>query len=64
MRLGLDRIDSSGPYTVSNVVVCCLVCNRIKSSIFSHDEMRRIGRAIGEIWTARGLHAEVPALLG
>src|SRR5882757_9422275 len=41
---GLDRLDSSGDYTSSNVALCCLVCNRIKSNIFSHGEMVEIGK--------------------
>lgn len=28
---GIDRIDSSLPYTYSNVVPCCTTCNRAKS---------------------------------
>ena len=57
LRLGLDRIDSAAPYVAGNVVICCLVCNRIKSSTFTHDEMLAIGRAINESWRARGLDA-------
>jgi hypothetical protein len=57
LRLGLDRVDSSASYTRDNVVVCCLVCNRVKSSTFSHEEMQSIGRAINANWVTRGLNA-------
>lgn len=36
---GLDRKDNSRGYTEDNVVPCCLRCNRIKSDIFSFEEM-------------------------
>lgn len=59
LRLGLDRIDSAASYTPGNVVICCLVCNRVKSSTFSHREMVRLGRAIHESWVDRGLDARL-----
>jgi hypothetical protein len=58
LRLGLDRVDTSAPYTADNVVVCCLVCNRLKSSTFSHEEMIRLGRQVNQVWRARGLDAK------
>jgi hypothetical protein len=30
---GVDRIDSSGPYTLANTVPCCSVCNKMKMSL-------------------------------
>lgn len=30
---GLDRIDSNGGYTISNVAPCCLECNQAKSDM-------------------------------
>jgi hypothetical protein len=33
----LDRIDSSGPYSKDNCVVCCTRCNRMKNE-YSQDE--------------------------
>lgn len=29
---GLDKIDPNGGYTLSNVVPCCIVCNKMKSN--------------------------------
>lgn len=28
---GIDRVDSSKPYTIDNCVPCCFVCNRMKN---------------------------------
>ena len=53
LKLGIDRIDSNLPYRFDNIVICCLVCNRIKSSIFSHDEMIVIGKSVNDIWNNR-----------
>jgi len=36
---GLDRKDNLKGYTLSNVVPCCLRCNRIKSNLFTFEEM-------------------------
>jgi hypothetical protein len=60
LRLGIDRTDSSAAYRAGNVVVCCLVCNRIKSSLFSHGEMQELGRTINMLWQARGIDAVLP----
>ncbi len=35
----LDRKDNSLGYSVENCVVCCAICNRLKSDMFSFDEM-------------------------
>ena len=53
--LGLDRSDSAHGYNANNARVACLVCNRIKSDIFTEDEMKTIGAAIGQVWKQRGL---------
>jgi hypothetical protein len=58
LRLGLDRKDTALPYRAGNVVVCCLVCNRLKSSTFTHDEMVELGQSVMQIWRRRGLDAE------
>jgi len=42
----LDRLDSTRPYCVDNVVLCCGKCNRIKSNIFTKDQMLKIGKLI------------------
>ena len=35
----LDRKDSSKGYLLSNVVPCCMMCNRIKNEYLTHEEM-------------------------
>jgi hypothetical protein len=48
---GLDRLDSEGPYVLSNVVPSCWPCNYIKRrGAFSFDEMMRLGPTLGPIW--------------
>jgi hypothetical protein len=53
--LGLDRSDSSRGYSADNIRLACLICNRIKSDIFSAAEMGVLGEAIGRVWRGRGL---------
>ncbi len=42
----LDRKDSAGDYTQSNVVVCCSRCNWGKSDKFSYQEWVVVGKAL------------------
>lgn len=42
----LDRKDSSGPYSLENVVVCCRRCNYGKNNFFSYEEWLQIGAVI------------------
>jgi hypothetical protein len=53
--LGVDRADSSAGYSPTNARIACLICNRIKSDIFTADEMAVVGRGISTIWSKRGL---------
>lgn len=47
---GLDRIDSSLPYTASNVTPCCAQCNMAKAEFFTYEEMlTEIGPAIRRV---------------
>lgn len=36
--LGVDRIDSERDYEEGNIVMCCLMCNRWKSDVFTYEE--------------------------
>ncbi len=47
--IGLDRIRNKFDYTTDNVVPCCKVCNRIRSDIFTTQEMLHIGSIINDI---------------
>ncbi len=41
-RLSIDRKDSSLLYKKDNLVLACLACNRVKSDVFSFDEMKKL----------------------
>ena len=45
-RYHLDRMDSSGPYSVANCVVSCKRCNELKSNKISYELMRGIGELL------------------
>lgn len=49
----LDRVDSSLPYTMSNCVVCCGLCNFTKRDEFSYEEFVEIGKTIKRILERR-----------
>lgn len=51
----LDRKDSQRGYTKTNCVVCCGSCNRIKSNIFSYEEMIVLGRTLQMLREQRGI---------
>lgn len=42
--LSIDRMDSYGPYSESNCVLCCTNCNIVKSNILTYEEMLEIGQ--------------------
>jgi hypothetical protein len=50
---GIDRKDSSLGYTLENVVLACDACNRIKSDLFSYEQMVEIGRLLRR-WRGEG----------
>jgi hypothetical protein len=39
--------------TPEKCVLACALCNMAKSNMFTHDEFRKVGRAIEEIWRER-----------
>lgn len=43
---GIDRIDSSLGYVVSNVVPCCGICNRAKSDLKQEDFIQYLDRIV------------------
>ncbi len=51
--LGVDRIDSSKGYELSNIVLCCFACNKAKGDVFDHEEMLFIGQSIAVAWNKR-----------
>ena len=45
----LDRKDNLQGYFRENCVVCCGECNRIKSSIYTHEQMLIIGKLLASL---------------
>jgi len=50
---GIDRKDPTQGYTQRNVVIACDACNRIKSDVFSFEQMLEIGQILRR-WRAEG----------
>ena len=46
---GLDRKCNLKGYTLSNVVACCALCNRIKGADITHEEMIVLAKALGDL---------------
>ena len=42
----LDRKDSTKPYEVDNIVVCCARCNYAKNTHFTYEEWKKLGSVI------------------
>ncbi len=51
----VDRLDNTKGYSVSNCVVACFRCNKIKSSEFVAEEMKILGRALRKIDEMRNI---------
>jgi hypothetical protein len=49
----LDRIDNNRGYTIDNVVSACRTCNLVRNNLFTHEEMKVIGKTIKAIRDAR-----------
>jgi hypothetical protein len=53
MACNLDRKDSSGHYTIENCVVCCPICNSLKST-FSQAvfvaKVKQIAKNLGDLY--------------
>ena len=45
----IDRVDSNGPYAVSNIVKSCWICNSLKSNSISKNEMLVKGKENAEL---------------
>jgi hypothetical protein len=52
--LEIDRKDPRGGYKKSNCVFSCYYCNNAKSDIFSEEEFKSIGVAIGKVIRQNG----------
>lgn len=45
----IDRVDSFGPYSLSNIVKSCWICNSLKSNTLSGKDMKEKGHKVLEI---------------
>ncbi len=52
---GLDRVDETIGYRKDNVVPSCALCNHLKHSNLTFNEMKVMGKAVKEIRKMRGL---------
>jgi hypothetical protein len=53
VSMEVDRIDSTLPYEISNIVFACYWCNNAKTDEFSAKEFALIGEQIKNIWGER-----------
>ena len=51
--LEIDRKDSNFEYSPDNCVMACYWCNNAKTDEFTHEEFRKVGEAIQDVWNAR-----------
>ena len=51
--LEVHEVETDQGFTPANLHMCCANCHRIRSNLFTHHEMRYIGRAIRQVWLAR-----------
>ena len=43
-NFGVDRKDTKQGYTLSNIAICCNLCNSVKGSFFNNEEFKEIGK--------------------
>jgi len=43
-KFGLDRKDNFKPYTIENIVLCCVNCNRLKGFLFDAKTFKDIAK--------------------
>lgn len=53
VTIGLDRIDSDGPYSLANVVPCCLTCNKAKSELTQEQFLNHCHKVIKKFGSTR-----------
>lgn len=49
-NIGVDWPDNTQRYTIDNLIVCCPLCNGIKSDLLTVEEMRSLGGRLRSIW--------------
>lgn len=50
----LDRLDNSRGYSLDNIRLACIVCNRARGDLLSVEEMKIVGDGIKKVWESRG----------
>lgn len=45
----IDRKDNSLDYIPGNCVLCCWECNRVKSNVYTYEQMLKIGSVLSEV---------------
>jgi hypothetical protein len=50
----LDRKNNAWGYITGNLVVCCIVCNRVKLNVFTYEEMLELGETIRALREKKG----------
>lgn len=51
--LEVHEIEADQGFTPKNLHMCCVNCHRIRSNLFTHEEMRHVGKAINAVWKSR-----------
>jgi len=49
-RLSIDRKNNNEGYKLNNLVLACFNCNRIKSNVFTEQQMLKIGIVLQKIF--------------
>lgn len=52
-KYNLDRMNNNFGYTKLNCCVCCSMCNKVKSNVFTYSEMVELGKIIKTIQEMR-----------
>ena len=45
-HLSIDRKDSQKGYSLDNIVLACYMCNTMKNSFLSYEEMKKVGEVV------------------
>lgn len=45
-RLSVDRMDNEKGYSIDNIVLACYMCNTIKNSFLTFEEMKEVGNLV------------------
>ena len=48
-NISIDRKDSYSGYNLNNIVISCMLCNLVKSKLFSYEEGLLLGKTVRRI---------------